>query len=258
MNDTKDANICIFIANLATWLRFNIDKDKFEQRNIYEGRCWSYSTIKDFQNYFSFWSIQNIRTIIKNCEKLGLIIISDFNKHKYDKTMWYTLTDKALEYYPILKDKINTRSHEDLINTDLLKLTNGFAKTNNAIPEDPNHMSLKRNNINIISKSGNEVNEQIVQVYHEEFPELAKYRKLDTRLTNQLNKMVKNWPKYQSDGNKFTIESFRLYMQFIKNQYPWVLKPYITAQGATKKNNLRTFTTETFICKIINEEFYIG
>lgn len=251
--DTRNANVCIFIANLASWIRTNIDKEKFSQRNIREGKCWSYNTLEDFKNFFDFWSIQNLRTIIKQCKELGLIEINNFNKHAYDKTQWYSLTDKALEYYPILKDKIRTRSHQDHINTGLLKSTNGFDETNKPIPELPTHIS----NINITNSGDSSFvkTEEVINAYHETLPDSPKIKVCGNELTKQIRSMIKNWPKYQKDGNSFTIESFKDYLGYIKMHYSWLLKPYTTELGKRRCNNLTTLTREKNIVRIVNGEF---
>ena len=137
MTDTKDANLCIFIANLSTWIRTNASKQDPKQRNIHKGRCWSYNTIQDFVKYFGFWSTKNIRTIIANCIKLGLITTNTFNKKKYDHTIWYTLTDKGFSYYPQILDTVLNSVADS---------GKRFAKTGNAIPEKPYSLS---SNINI-------------------------------------------------------------------------------------------------------------
>ena len=244
LRDTKDAHVCIFIANLATWLRFNIDKENSEQRNIREGRCWSYNTIKDFQNYFDFWSVKNIRTIIKHCQEQGLIHIGNFNKHKYDKTSWYSLTDKALEYYPVLKERFQAISTKPLENTDLPETAKAFARNGKPIPEEHTHSS----NINITISD-------IVETYHEELPELPQVKKVDTKLTAQLKKMMKDWPTYQKDGKPFSIDSFKDYLNHLKVYYPWFLKPYKIESGNTVKSSLRKITRELNISRIVNGEF---
>ena len=137
MTDTKDANLCIFIANLSTWIRTNASKQDPKQRNIHEGRCWSYNTIQDFVKYFGFWSTKNIRTIIANCIKLGLITTNTFNKKKYDHTIWYTLTDKGFSYYPQILDTVLNSVADS---------GKRFAETGNAIPENPYSLG---SNINI-------------------------------------------------------------------------------------------------------------
>jgi hypothetical protein len=123
MHDTKDANLCIFIANLASWLKTNSAKlhQPLEERNFREGRYWSYNSIQGFVKFFGFWSTQNIKTIIKKGIAEGLIVTNTFNRKKFDNTLWYSLTDKGLKYYPFLLDTtLNTivRSNKPLVNSN--------------------------------------------------------------------------------------------------------------------------------------------
>lgn len=137
LRDTRDANLAIFIENLACWIKFNASKTDPAERNYHDGRYWSYNTLNDFVKYFGFWSTQNLRTIINNCIKHGLILTDTFNKKKYDNTIWYSLTDKALEYYPVLRGLF--------LNT-IVNSNKTLVKTNNTIPEQPNSLG---SNINI-------------------------------------------------------------------------------------------------------------
>ncbi len=269
--DTRDANICIFIANLASWLRTNIDREKFEQRNVREGRCWSYNSIKDLQNYFNFWSTKNIRTIIRHCEQQGLILIGNFNKHMYDKTSWYSLTDKALEYYPVLRDKFGTRLHETRMDTHLPLPAKGFAASGKPIPEEHTHIKdliisdlEKSLEVGFLAKDlnprskGNLVIDEIVKTYHELLPDLPKIKKVDYKMRCQLHRMIKDWPSYQKDGKQFSIESFKDYLNYIKQHYSWFVKPYTTPNGNVRRNSLRVLTREINITKIVNGEFNVG
>ena len=52
MTDTKDAHVCIFIANLTTWLRYNATKKDPKDRNFHDGKYWSYNSIEDFVKFF--------------------------------------------------------------------------------------------------------------------------------------------------------------------------------------------------------------
>lgn len=93
-----DVNTSIFIHNLAFWTHKNIANEK----HFYEDRFWSYNTLNALTDLFPYWSIDQIRTIIKNCIKNGLMIKGNFNKSGYDRTQWFSLTDKALSFYPTI------------------------------------------------------------------------------------------------------------------------------------------------------------
>ena len=248
MIDTKDANICIFVANLAGWIRTNARKDTPNQRNIYEGRCWSYNSIQEFVRYFGFWSTKNIRTIIANCIKLDLITTSSFNKKKYDNTLWYTLTDKGLDYYPHVRDLVLNR---------LADSGKTLADSGKPIPELPYQSSNNTITTNVSDETSNSKisNQEVIDCYHEHLPELTRIKVVDRDLSNKINSMKKNWPKYQKDGKEFTINLFVDFLQFIKKHHSWFLKPRVTEGGNIRKNSLRNLIAEINLARFANGEF---
>lgn len=249
MIDTKDADVCIFIANIATWIRTNAKKDNHEQRNIHENTCWTYNSIQEFVRYFGFWSTQNIRTIIAKSIKLGLLKTSTFNRKKYDNTLWYTLTEKGFEYYPHIRD---------LVLNSLVDSNKGLVKTNKPIPEDLTHSSNINITISVSDETNNSKsvsNEEILAAYHEHLPELTKIKVVDRDLGNKINSMKKNWHKYQKEGKAFTLELFIDFLKFIRTHHKWFLTPRTTESGNTRKNSLRNLIADINLARFANGEF---
>jgi len=91
-------NEAIFLHNIAHWIKFN----QASKINFYEGRTWTFNSHSAFTKIFPFWTQKQIRAVIVNCEKKGLLINGTFNKLKYDRTKWYSLTDLGLQLFPSL------------------------------------------------------------------------------------------------------------------------------------------------------------
>ena len=255
MNDTKDANLCIFIANLSTWIKFNASKKDPEERNFHEGRYWSYNTIQDFVKYFGFWSTKNIRTIIANCIKLDLITTNTFNKKKYDNTIWYSLTDKGLSYYPVLRDLILNR---------LADSGKSLADSGNAIPEELN--SLSSNNTITTTSSSNsksktkpkELMQEMIQAYREIFPDNPQPhpRTIATSLQKTLQTLIKRWPEADPDKKPFDIAGFKRYLNGLRTFAPkFSLGEYETKDGNKKKNNMETFCRWNTFVKFLEDQY---
>lgn len=101
-------NEAIFIHNLYWWNK----KNKENNRNFYTAivkdknkkekeisSYWTYNSISSFAEIFPFWSQRQIRTVIGNCKRKGLIYTACLNEAKYDRTLWYAITDKVESVY---------------------------------------------------------------------------------------------------------------------------------------------------------------
>ena len=80
----------LMLNNLIYWIATNSMKGN----NYIEGKHWTYSTIEDFKKYFTYWTTSQIRRILKSLATQGAIIRGNYNKCKYDRTIWYALNDE--------------------------------------------------------------------------------------------------------------------------------------------------------------------
>lgn len=80
----------ILIHHFQHWIRLN----RFANRNIKEGRCWSYQARKDIQAHFPYWTFEEVRYLCEKLETMGVLITENYNKSKIDKTLWYAFRDE--------------------------------------------------------------------------------------------------------------------------------------------------------------------
>jgi hypothetical protein len=133
-----NVNIAIFLHNIAFWTQTNLAN----QKNIYDGYCWTYNSLKAFQSLFPYFSKKNLETIINNCIEENLIIKGNYNKIGYDRTTWYAMTPKAYSYFPQLAqaEYINLlgeafKAISPNWEMDFSKSGNGFLQTGKPIPD---------------------------------------------------------------------------------------------------------------------------
>ena len=88
-------NVIIFCSKIADWLKWN----KVYEQNFYDGKYWTYNTLKGLTLLFPFWTLEQIRKVIKDSISAGLIVRGNYNKKGYDQTLWYTLTDLGCEAF---------------------------------------------------------------------------------------------------------------------------------------------------------------
>lgn len=84
-------NAAIILQNIKYW----VDHNRANDANFYDGRYWTFNSIKAFSELFPYMSGKTIRNAISKLEEAGLIVIGNYNKVAYDRTKWYALTDKA-------------------------------------------------------------------------------------------------------------------------------------------------------------------
>ena len=100
----------IVLDNILYWVNENEKNNK----NYYDGKFWTYNTIKEFAGHLSFMSPKQIRTAIITLKEEGLIEVANFNK-TCSRTNWYTVTEKALT---IINSTQVENNWEDFSNPD--------------------------------------------------------------------------------------------------------------------------------------------
>ena len=69
-----------------------------KKRDHYQGdRWWCFNSIREWQTNFPFWSQKTIQRAITSLRKRKLVLVSNYNKMKYDRTLWYSVDYDALE-----------------------------------------------------------------------------------------------------------------------------------------------------------------
>jgi hypothetical protein len=250
-----DLEIAVFLENLVSWVRFNATKDKPEQRNFHDGRYWSYNSYPEFAKLFSGWSSKTMRTIIARCVKHELILVGNFNKKKYDNTNWYTLSDKALAYFPIAASKLMPDSSVD--SNIPVQQSDTPAQSGSTPDQTGRPIPLKPNSLRDITNSNSKILELMrgmIDVYKELFPNNPQpHQKLiSTSLEKVLRGLIKRWPEADPNGNALDIPAFRRYLEYLRSAAPkFSLGEYETSNGNFKKNGLETFARWNTLVKTL-------
>jgi hypothetical protein len=80
----------ILIHHFQHWIRIN----RRGKRNIRDGKCWTYQSRKEIQLHFPYWSYDEVKYLCEKLENEGVLITANFNKSKFDKTLWYAFVDE--------------------------------------------------------------------------------------------------------------------------------------------------------------------
>ena len=87
-------NEAIIVQQIHYWLNIN-EKAKI---NFYNGRYWTYNTYENWQKTnCRFLSVSTLKRIFKKLVTKGILITDNFNKAKYDRTLWVTINYEKLD-----------------------------------------------------------------------------------------------------------------------------------------------------------------
>jgi hypothetical protein len=109
-------NVAIFLNNIQFWVHKNMANNK----HFYDGKYWTYNSVKAFAVLFPYWTNKQIEKIVKDCFTHGLLEKGNYNHSTYDRTSWYTLTEKSAK---LLNFPISSKRE-----MDFTKNENGFTK----------------------------------------------------------------------------------------------------------------------------------
>jgi hypothetical protein len=96
----------LFLGQLSYWLLVNEERvaaGTINREFVYhldEGgveRVWFYQTLEGWHRQFPGWSLSKVRRVSARLKARGLIEVDNFNRHAYDRTLWYTIRREAYD-----------------------------------------------------------------------------------------------------------------------------------------------------------------
>ena len=84
-------NCAVILQNIWHWVK----KNEANGKNFYDGAYWTYNSTKAFKELFPYLSQKQIETALKKLRDDGIIITGNYNALKYDRTLWYAVTEKG-------------------------------------------------------------------------------------------------------------------------------------------------------------------
>jgi len=104
----------VVLKEIAYWCKKNEEIDKHR----HDGRFWTYKSIAQWKEEFPEFK-GNISHILQRLESGGWLVSGNYNKTSFDRTKWYTITEKSISLFAQI---------------DLTEMQNGFADSDEPIP----------------------------------------------------------------------------------------------------------------------------
>ncbi|NMM65811.1 DnaD domain protein [Clostridium sp. P21] len=96
----------IILQQMHYWL--------LKSKHIIDGTPWIYNSYEAWHSQINFLCKRTIIRAIKKLEDAGVVLSSNFNKSKMDKTKWYTINYEKLEsLYDAFVDNENSKAQHD-------------------------------------------------------------------------------------------------------------------------------------------------
>ncbi|MBR6984133.1 MAG: hypothetical protein IKH75_11540 [Ruminococcus sp.] len=85
----------VMLNDIMYWEKHN----RLNGRNYFNGRYWTYNTFKAFTETYPYFSERTIKRAIQHLIDADLILVGNFDNDRFRHTNYYTLSDKAMEYF---------------------------------------------------------------------------------------------------------------------------------------------------------------
>lgn len=101
---------------------FYITKNKANGRHYHDGRYWTYNSVSAFKDMYPYMSEKAIRTAISKLVDGGYVLVGDYNKNRYQRPKWYSVTDEG---YRLLDESYRPKGQHVLPETAERDTQNG-------------------------------------------------------------------------------------------------------------------------------------
>lgn len=117
----------ILINHFEYWIELNRTND----RNFYDGRYWTFNSMKAMTEIFPYLTEKKIRNALKNLQDEGLILTGNYNRSAYDRTLWYAFSDFAESILPKGQMDFPEKANGNIQKGEPIPNNNPYSKTIN-------------------------------------------------------------------------------------------------------------------------------
>lgn len=121
-----DIVTAVLLNNFEYWTA----KNEANEKNYFDGRYWTYNSKSAFCELFPYLTARQIDYALNKMIKDGLIISGNYNENKYDRTLWYAITDfgKCILQNCQMEE---TKLQNDIYNSNIINENDTDKKPNN-------------------------------------------------------------------------------------------------------------------------------
>lgn len=184
----------ILIHNIFFWIKKNVANDKHK----HNGRYWTYNSSKAFSELFPYFNEKKIsRLLAKMCND-EILVKGNFNQTAFDRTLWYSLSDKTIAVLDKEKYDISqmSESYDKKRIFHFSKMGNGNPESEKPIPYSNTNSKQDKEEIDK-SISKKERAQELIDLWNNETKDFPKVRKASPDIINSIDKMLKRGYSYE-------------------------------------------------------------
>tara|TARA_R110000744_G_scaffold106225_1_gene202436 strand:+ start:1855 stop:2631 length:777 start_codon:yes stop_codon:yes gene_type:complete len=217
----------IMIKNFQYW----IIKNKANGTNLYDGKTWTFNSVKSYTSIFPFWNKNQVERILVSLRKQEVLTTGNYNKAKYDRTRWYAFIDEKR-----FIDKNNSISAKQEMQSK---------KTINAIPQKQVTIPNSKTTYNK-PKDNNPYYTELLFVYDkfckETFDAPAKINGMEGKALKQIISYLKGLCKVKGDDS----------LEAVKNAFSYILSNWSSLEPFLQKQ-IKLSQINSNLANIINQ-----
>jgi uncharacterized phage protein (TIGR02220 family) len=84
-------NCAVLLQNIWHWVK----KNEANGTNFHDGYYWTYNSTRAFAELFPYLTKRQIEKALTTLKDDGIIKTGNYNALQYDRTLWYTVTEKG-------------------------------------------------------------------------------------------------------------------------------------------------------------------
>lgn len=201
----------IILNNLQHW----IEKNRANGKNFHDGHYWTYNSAKAFSELFPYASQKQIRKALQNLIAEGIIQTGNYNKNPYDRTLWYSFTEKGDSIFQMVKIDVPKRENGNDLEGQPIPNNKTDNKTDNKLKESKKEESNNTQNQQV------EISEELKKMQKEIEQLKAENEKLKTK-KEKPKKQTKSYDEQIAEytGNEELQNALKAFVQmrtFIKS-----------------------------------------
>ena len=205
----------ILEAVLLNNLQFWIEKNRANGTNFYDGHYWTYNSAKAFSELFPYASQKQIRKALQNLIGEGIIQTGNYNKNPYDRTLWYSFTEKGKRIFQKVNIDLPKRENGNALEGQPIPNNKTNNKTNNKLKESKKEESNNTQNQQV------EISEELKEMQKEIEQLKAENEKLKTKKERKPKKQTKSYDEQiveytQNEDLQNALKAFLQMRSFIK------------------------------------------